>query len=293
MKWIILYQLSFAGSCSITHVFLSTIEYSKLFDLQPGEFVKLRNVHAASHKFKESEIGGSFNRPMVDLCLHRGGTQYNRGIDVLCRNDSDVQRLPLIDILKNDEQLEIEKIRTHSDPISSDNTPGLEEGNVEDSFEQYFTPESAIQRKSIGIKRKFIDDSEAYGSGSERCMKTTATGKLKQMIGVLFGYLCRASSDILFSNGFSFFFSAKILRIWLTDSNQIFVKPPKPWSLEIVEPKFWIFVCEGQKGRKTPQKSENSDIGVQSFGHNSETNQDIKNRNSSLTSTINSEVNDI
>ena len=40
-------------------------------------------------------------------------------------------------------------------------------------------------------------------------------------------------------------------------------------------------------------KSEISDIGVQSFGHNSETNQYIKNRNSSLTSTINSEANDI
>ena len=134
-------------------------------------------MHAASHKFEESEISGTFDRSMVDLCLHGGGTQYNHGIDVLCRNDSDVQRLPLIDILKNDEQLEIEEIQTHSDPISSDNTPGLEEGNVEDSFEQYFTPESAIRRKSIGIKRKFIDDSEACGSGSDRCMKTTATGK--------------------------------------------------------------------------------------------------------------------
>ena len=90
-----------------------------------------------------------------------------------------------------------------------------------------------------------------------------------------------------------FFFSAKILRIWPTDFNQIFAKPPKLWSLEIVKPEFWIFVCEGQEGWKTPQKSENSDIGVQSFGHNSETNQDIKNRNSSLTSTINSEDNDI
>ena len=88
-------------------------------------------------------------------------------------------------------------------------------------------------------------------------------------------------------------FSAKILRIWPTDFNQILAKHPKPWSLGIVEPEFLIFVCEGQEGRKTPQKSENSDIGVQSFGHNSETNQDIKNWNSSLTSSINFKDKDI
>ena len=54
------------------------------------------------------------------------------------------------------------------------------------------------------------------------------------------------------------FSSAKILRIWPTDFNQIFAKPPKRWSLEFVEPDFWIFVCEGQEIRKTPQKSEKS-----------------------------------
>ena len=77
-------------------------------------------------------------------------------------------------------------------------------------------------------------------------------------------------------------FSAKILRILQTDFNQIFAKPPKPWSLEFVEPEFLIFVCEGQDGRKTPPKSENSDKGVQSFGHNSENNQDIENRKKQL-----------
>ena len=41
------------------------------------------------------------------------------------------------------------------------------------------------------------------------------------------------------------------------------------------------------------KKTENFDMGVQSFGNDSKTNQDIKNRNSSLTSTINSEDNDI
>ena len=56
---------------------------------------------------------------------------------------------------------------------------------------------------------------------------------------------------------------------------------------------FWIFFCEGQEGRKPPQKTENFDIAVQSFGNDSKTNQGIENQNSSLTSTINSEDNDI
>ena len=41
------------------------------------------------------------------------------------------------------------------------------------------------------------------------------------------------------------------------------------------------------------QKTENADIVVQFFGHNSKTNPNIKNRNNSLISQINSEVNDI
>ena len=41
------------------------------------------------------------------------------------------------------------------------------------------------------------------------------------------------------------------------------------------------------------QKTKNSDIEVQSFGHNSETNRDIKNRNSNLSSPMNYEVNGI
>ena len=73
---------------------------------------------------------------------------------------------------------------------------------------------------------------------------------------------------------------------------QTFSESGQPNSTKCLQ-NLWFFIWEGQEGRKTLQKSENSDIGVQSFDHNSETNQDIKNRNSSLTSTINSEVNDI
>ena len=40
---------------------------------------------------------------------------------------------------------------------------------------------------------------------------------------------------------------------------------------------FWIFVCEGQEGRKTAPKTENLDMVVQSFGNDSKTNQDIEN----------------
>ena len=104
--------------------------------------------------------------------------------------------------------------------------------------------------------------------------------------------VARVAYATLFCDGLSFF-SAKILRIWPTDFNQIFVKPQKSRSLEFVQPEFLVFVCEGQEGRETPQKSENSDIGVQYFDHNSETNQDIKNRKSNLTSSINSKDNDI
>ena len=54
--------------------------------------------------------------------------------------------------------------------------------------------------------------------------------------------------------------------------------------------RFLNFCLWGSGGLKNTPKSENSDIGVQSFGHNSETNQDIKNRNNSLTSSINSKI---
>ena len=57
--------------------------------------------------------------------------------------------------------------------------------------------------------------------------------------------------------------------------------------------KFGIFFCEGQEGRKHQKNRENFDMGVRSFGNDIKTNQAIKNRNSSLTSTINSEDNDI
>ena len=46
-------------------------------------------------------------------------------------------------------------------------------------------------------------------------------------------------------------------------------------------------------GVENPQKHRNFLIGVQSFGHNSKTNQVIENRNSSLASPINSEDTDI
>ena len=49
----------------------------------------------------------------------------------------------------------------------------------------------------------------------------------------------------------------------------------------------------GTGGSKHIEKHKNSDIGVQSFGHTFKTNQDIKKRNSRLTSSINSQVNDI
>ena len=51
-------------------------------------------------------------------------------------------------------------------------------------------------------------------------------------------------------------------------------------------------MCEGGGvGRsKKHKETENSDLGVQSFGHNSKTNQDIENQKSSLTSPINSEA---
>ena len=108
-----------------------------------------------------------------------------------------------------------------------------------------------------------------------------------------FIYLPRhGAAWVLKCDGFSFLFSAKILQICTTDFNQIFEKASKPWSLEFVKPEFWIFVCWGQRVKNT-EKSEISDIRVQSFSYNSETNQDIKNRNSSMTSTINSEDNDI
>ena len=86
---------------------------------------------------------------------------------------------------------------------------------------------------------------------------------------------------LMFSNGFSFFFSKNSLNL----ANRF--QPNFRETSETV-PDFWIFVCGGQEGQKTPQKSEISDIGVQSFDHNSETNQVIKNRNSSLASSINS-----
>ena len=53
------------------------------------------------------------------------------------------------------------------------------------------------------------------------------------------------------------------------------------------------FLSVGAGGTKNTQKTKNSDIEVQSFGHNSKTNQDIKIRNSNLTSPMNYEVKDI
>ena len=70
-------------------------------------------------------------------------------------------------------------------------------------------------------------------------------------------------------------------------------KSPKPRSLDDRTIYILNFFCEGQEGRKTPPKTENFDMGVQFFGNDSKTNQDIKNRNGSLASTINSEDNDI
>ena len=45
----------------------------------------------------------------------------------------------------------------------------------------------------------------------------------------------------------------------------------------------------GAGGTKNTQKTKNSDIEVQFFGHNSKTNQDIKNRNSNWKSAMNYE----
>ena len=71
------------------------------------------------------------------------------------------------------------------------------------------------------------------------------------------------------------------------------MKHPKPRSLDDSVLRFYYFCLWGPGGTKNTQKTENYSMGVQSFGHNSKTNQDIKNRNSSLTSPINSEDNDI
>ena len=97
----------------------------------------------------------------------------------------------------------------------------------------------------------------------------------------------------MFSNGLYIFFSQ------VSPNQQDRFQPNFHETSETVNNRilsrqnFEFLSVGGRRVEKTPQNTENSVIGVQSFGHNSKTNQDIENRKSSLTSPINSKDNDI
>ena len=51
--------------------------------MQPGQFLKLHNLHAALHKREEAARGDNANTfPKLELAIHRG-TSYGRGVAVL------------------------------------------------------------------------------------------------------------------------------------------------------------------------------------------------------------------
>lgn len=54
--------------------------------VQPGQFIRLNNVHAACH------LTGRDGIEVVDLCIHRG-RQYSSGIKVLPVGNPDVEAL--------------------------------------------------------------------------------------------------------------------------------------------------------------------------------------------------------
>jgi hypothetical protein len=63
---------------------------------QPGDFVKLTNVHALAHKFTEIDHGLDRSRPLIELCVHRNGSKYRRDITIL-----DAERDPAVQSLKS------------------------------------------------------------------------------------------------------------------------------------------------------------------------------------------------
>ena len=54
--------------------------------VQPGQFIRLNNVHAACH------LVGRDNTEVVDLCIHRG-RQYSSGVTVLPMGTPEVEAL--------------------------------------------------------------------------------------------------------------------------------------------------------------------------------------------------------
>ena len=66
------------------YFFLSSLQtHVCVICVQPGQFLKLHNLHAALHKREEAARGDNANTfPKLELAIHRG-TSYGRGVAVL------------------------------------------------------------------------------------------------------------------------------------------------------------------------------------------------------------------
>ena len=87
-------------------------------------------------------------------------------------------------------------------------------------------------------------------------------------------FIDRLHSDILQT---CWLWGALALNILYCDGFKKNFSKNSPNLANRLEPNFpeSFFVCDGQEGRKTPKKSENSGKWVQSSGHNSEANPEL------------------
>lgn len=58
--------------------------------MQPGQFIKLNNLHAALHKGEEAATSYNVTFPTLELTIHRG-TSYGRGVAILQDHSPQVQ----------------------------------------------------------------------------------------------------------------------------------------------------------------------------------------------------------
>ena len=88
--------------------------------------------------------------------------------------------------------------------------------------------------------------------------------------------LLASRSDCFYYDAGSPFFQPKLSGSVGPISTKFSQKPPKPRSLDNSVLRILNFCLRGPGGSKNTQKTANFDMGVQSFGHNSKTNQNIK-----------------